>query len=199
MRSSYVGFRLTGLLMLALTGTVNVSAADRAPARVAQADGGVGDGSITVLQKITSDKDKLRYSEDSIQEMREALGTIQKMIEAARKEKDLVLLNCLNEKYSSINALLKVTETANILMSEALGQNNSQQGDHQFRKIVIARFKAKQFLQEANECSGDSGRTTSEVLDEVKIQVEVGLTGETQVTDPVDTGTDPAPPPPISQ
>lgn len=197
MRCKYGNFCVVGLMVL-LGSSGTVLAADRSPVRsVAQADASQGDGTIAVFQQVTSDKGKLRYAEDSVQEMRDALTTLQKKIDEARKNKDIVLLNCLNEKFSSINALLKVTETANILMQEALSQNNSQQADHQFRKVVIARFKVRQFLQEAAECSGEVSEPGANTED-VKVTVETPLTGDIKVTDPIGATTDPAEPPPKS-
>ena len=195
MRSKYLGYTLS-LLGCALLGTVSVYAADRAPVRtVAQVEPSGNDGALSVYPQITSDKGKIKYAEEAIEEMREGLTALQKQIDEARKAKDIVYLNCLNEKYSSINALLKVTETASVLMQEALSQNNSQQADHQFRKVVIARFKARQFLQEAKECVSERGDSEDSSGDDATVEIESPITQDPKVDfDPVDPVIDPETP-----
>ena len=181
-----------GWLVACLLVSSWTSAAPPTPgARVAQASSAPSDGGMSLLMKGTADKDKRRFADEAADEMREGTATLQKKVEGARKDKDIVLLNCLNEKLSALSSLLKVTETASILMSEALGQNNTQQAEHQFRKIVIARFKARQLLQEANECVGGEGVEGSS--DEASVTVDSALEGEQTTTDsildPIDSGT----------
>ncbi len=119
----------------------------------------------------SSNKEKLKFANQVQEEMREAIATLQKRVDEARKAKDVVYLSCLNEKLSNLNALLKVAETATILMQEAITQSNAEQVDLLFRKVYIARQKARQLLRDAEECSYQAGEVMeSEGEGEAEIQ-----------------------------
>ncbi len=180
-----IALRLSWLIGCVAVSMWSVSAADHPPVRFAQVNAAQNDGSVNLLMKGMSDKDKARFTDEALEEMRGSVSSLQKNVEEARKEKDIMLLNCLNEKLSSINSLLKVTETAAVLLQEALSQNNSQQADHQFRKVVIARFKVKQVVQESNECVGDDGTEGSGNDDVASVNVDSALEGEQTTTDEI--------------
>lgn len=138
------------------------------------------DAELTVLQQVTSNKDRAEYAQKTEDEIRYGLSDLQKKVEVSRKSKDIVSLNCLNEKFTSVNALLKIAQSANSLMSEAMGLNNPQQIEHQFKRVVIARFKSRVFLKESDLCqdSGDSSQKNSTSSDTV-VGVQGSLTGST--------------------
>ncbi len=104
-----------------------------------------------------SSKEKLKFANQVQEEIREGSALLQKWIDEARKSKDVVFLSCLNEKMSNLNALLRVAETASILMQEAINQSETERVDLLFRKVYICRQKARQLLQEAEECSYQAG------------------------------------------
>ncbi|RMD66465.1 hypothetical protein D6833_01420 [Candidatus Parcubacteria bacterium] len=104
----------------------------------------------------STNKEKIKFANQAQEEMREAIVELNKRVDAARKAKDIVYLSCLNEKLSNLNAMLKVSETATILMQEAINRGDTEQVDLLFRKIYISLQKARQWLQEAEECSYQS-------------------------------------------
>ena len=139
---------------------------------------GQGDGGMSLFLQGTSNEEKLKFAREAEKELSDGVADLERRIKEARDDRDIVLLNCLNEKFSSVSALVKVTETARVLMEEAISRNNIQQSEHQFRKIVIARFKARQLLTEAGKCSGDEGAAAGSQEDPV-VEVDNALEGTT--------------------
>ena len=54
--------------------------------------------------------------------MREILSRVLKHLEEAREERDVIKLNCVNEKLTAIKGLLKISEQADVSMQEALAR-----------------------------------------------------------------------------
>jgi hypothetical protein len=101
--------------------------------------------------------------------MREVLGQVLKHLEEAREKRDVIKLNCVNEKLTAVKGLLKVSEQADVTMQEAVARRDDEASSHEFRKIAIARGKIEQLLAESEACVGElsvySGDTQVEVVE----------------------------------
>lgn len=100
-----------------------------------------------------SDQQKLSQAEDHLGRMKQVLKQVIGRLEDARNEKDIVRLNCVNEKLTQIKGLLKVSEQADIAMQEAVARRD-EAAEAEFQKITIARAKVDQLRSEAEECIG---------------------------------------------
>jgi hypothetical protein len=118
-------------------------------------------------QKGTSDADKLEASAEHLARMKTSLKQVLARVEEARNEKDVVKLNCVNEKLTQIKALLKVAEQADIALHEAIS-NRDPGAESEFSKIGIARTKVEGLRGESEQCIGQ----LAYVVDE-KTTVEV--------------------------
>jgi hypothetical protein len=119
------------------------------------------------VPKGTSDADKLEASAEHVARMKTSLKAVLGRIEEARNEKDVVKLNCLNEKLAQIKALLKVAEQADVALHEAVA-NKDAGADSEFSKVAIARTKVEGLRADSEQCTGQ----LSYVVDE-KTTVEV--------------------------
>lgn len=119
--------------------------------------------------KGTSDADKLEASAEHLARMKTSLKQVLGRVEEARNEKDVVKLNCVNEKLTQIKALLKVAEQADIALHEAIS-NRDAGSESEFAKIGIARTKVEGLRSESEQCIGQ----LAYVVDE-KTTVEVVL------------------------
>lgn len=117
--------------------------------------------------KGTSDADKLEASAEHLARMKTSLKQVLGRVEEARNEKDVVKLNCVNEKLTQIKALLKVAEQADIALHEAIS-NRDAGSESEFAKIGIARTKVEGLRSESEQCIGQ----LAYVVDE-KTTVEV--------------------------
>src|SRR5688572_13867688 len=68
-----------------------------------------------------TDRQKLAFADDTLRELESHLEKVQKAADEARKRRDILLLNCLNEKLNDLKALVKVAETAVAQLQEAIG------------------------------------------------------------------------------
>jgi hypothetical protein len=108
-------------------------------------------------------------------------------VEEARKERDLVKLNCVNEKLTQIKALLRIAEQSQIALQEAVARAIEDGAQHEYAKIEIARQRVTELRAESEQCIGQ----LAYVVDEktvVTVEVPQGLpdvTTSTTVTQPV--------------
>lgn len=114
------------------------------------------------------DSEKAARTREHIERMRDVLTAVLKFLEQAREERDVVKLNCVNEKLTSIKGLLKISEQADVSMQEALARRDGETAAHEFEKIAIARNKVEQLMAESESCVGElavySGDTSVEVV-----------------------------------
>lgn len=106
-----------------------------------------------VTQKGSTDADKLEASAEQIARMKASLKQVLARVEEARNEKDVVKLNCVNEKLTQIKALLKVAEQADIALHEAVA-NKDPGASSEFVKIGIARSKVEVLRGQSEQCIG---------------------------------------------
>jgi len=80
-----------------------------------------------------------------------------KLIEDASKKKDIILLNCLNDKLLALRGLHKVAVDAQHGLAEAIARENVDLEEHNFRKVFIARDQGQIVAAEADACVGQVG------------------------------------------
>ena len=117
---------------------------------------------------MASDAEKPERAQESVARMREILARMLKYLEEARAEKDIVKLNCVNEKLTAVKGLLRISEQADVSMQEALARRDVEVSAHEYEKVSIARHKSEQLLAESEACVGElavfSGETQVEVI-----------------------------------
>ncbi len=134
---------MTNRILLALVGTLAVTPA-WAQTRVAPAKPGASG---------LGDQQKLAKAEEHLGRMKQVLKQVIGRLEDARNEKDIVRLNCVNEKLTQIKGLLKVSEQADIALQEAVARRD-ESAEAEFQKIGIARAKVDHLRSEVEECIG---------------------------------------------
>lgn len=107
----------------------------------------------TEVQRMTP-RQMVDRSEGYIGEMRTTLKDVLKILENARTEKDVVKLNCVNEKLTQVKGLVRVSEQSSISLQEAVAKQEIGDARHEYTKIAIAREKVQQLRAEAEECIG---------------------------------------------
>ena len=99
--------------------------------------------------------------------MKSIRGKVLSLLETTREEeKDLLKLNCINEKLSAIKGFLKVSEQSLVKMRES---GDKESVAHQFALVSIAGSKVQNLGVEAQSCAGEvlrySGQT--EIIPEI--------------------------------
>lgn len=101
-----------------------------------------------------TDSEKLSKSTAFLSQMRAGLKLVLAKLEEARSSKDVVKLNCVNEKLTNIKGLLRISEQADVSLQESVARREEQAADHEFTKVAIARQKIEQLRAEAEQCVG---------------------------------------------
>jgi hypothetical protein len=86
--------------------------------------------------------------------MREVLKIILGKLEEARNAKDVVRLNCVNEKLTQIKGFIRIAEQADVALQEAVAKQEPASADHEFTKIEIAAQRVAQLRADAEACLG---------------------------------------------
>ncbi len=118
------------------------------------------------------DNEKSGKTQEHVTRMKEILTKVLTHLEEARDEKDIVKLNCVNEKLTNVKGLLKISEDGDVKMQEALARRNSEDAQHEYEKIAIARSKCEQLMAESESCVGELAVYAGDT------QVEVVMEGE---------------------
>jgi hypothetical protein len=114
-----------------------------------------------------SDSDKIDTASTYLGEMKNVLGAVLDLLKDAREEKDVIKLNCINEKLTSVKGLIRISEQADITLQEAVAKGEKDTATHEFHKISISHQKIRILRTEAEQCVGELafavGKTTVEV------------------------------------
>jgi hypothetical protein len=94
-------------------------------------------------------------AEQHIGEMQQVLTRVVELQTAARKQKDVIKLNCVNDKLLQIKQLLNIADTARTNMTEAIAQSDDPGRYHQYGQITIAKEKVLALRDEAEGCIGE--------------------------------------------
>ncbi len=148
---------LVALVLLAPTGATGAD------------DGAPADDRFDEIEQMTPRQLSDR-AESYVQEMRLMLDQVLRMLEEARLEKDVVKLNCVNEKLTHIRGLVRVSEEGQVSMQEAIAHQEMEEARHEFTKILVALDRVRQLRAEAEECVGQLAFVVDE---ELEVEVEV--------------------------
>ena len=122
-------------------------------------DAGTEDGAIS--GRNMSARDKQDFAQSAVQDLETTTNRILRLIEDAQKKKDVVLLNCLNDKLGALRGLLKVAGDSKLNLAEAAARENLDLQEHNFRKLFIAKQQALTVTSEADACVGQVGIVTA--------------------------------------
>lgn len=140
------------------------------------------------------DPEKVKVSADSVKKMRSALSDVLGKLEEARNSKDVLKLNCVNEKLTQIKGLLRISEQSDVALQEAVAKKETATAEHEFTKVTIARSKVDQLRAEAEECIGQLAFRTDENLSvEVDVPEYLPPGDTTQIPTPLPIDTRPPP------
>lgn len=106
----------------------------------------------------------------------------EKKKELALQQKDLIKLNCLNEKISQGQGHVKEAEQALSALSEAIGRDDSEERVHELSRIRIYYQKVLVLSAEAENCAGEEASYVG------GSQIEVEVDPTVPQGDPTDPG-----------
>jgi hypothetical protein len=104
----------------------------------------------------------LENSAGSRAKMKAKLKYVLDRMEQARNEKDVLRLNCLNEKVSQMKALVRVADQADLSLHEAVAVPGGGASESEYVKIEIARRKVETLARDADACAASAGALADE-------------------------------------
>jgi hypothetical protein len=87
--------------------------------------------------------------------MTTSLGKIVQLQETARRAKDVIKLNCVNDKLLQMKQLMNIAETASTNLQEAIARSDDDGRYHEFARITIAQQEVAVLAGEAENCIGE--------------------------------------------
>ncbi len=102
-----------------------------------------------------SPRDMATQGANYIDKMKEVLKRIVELQEIARRNKDVIKLNCVNDKLLQVKQLLNIAEAASTNMSEAIARRDEEGRYHEFGRITIANQQVSVLGTEAENCIGE--------------------------------------------
>jgi hypothetical protein len=90
-----------------------------------------------------------------VAESKQLLANVNGVLKEAREKKDIIRINCVNEKLTRIKALARSAEMADLYLREALTKKDAKTASHSYRKITIALQKIRALKSEAEQCIGE--------------------------------------------
>ncbi len=108
-------------------------------------------------------------SQKHLEKMQEVLVRVVELQQMARKQKDVIKLNCVNDKLLQIKQLLNIAESSRTDLIESMAQQDNEGTLHQYSQITITKEKTDGLRGEAEGCIGEElvflGPTEVEVDD----------------------------------
>jgi hypothetical protein len=165
------------------TGPSAKSPVEKPPEKTLQTTGQGAELDIGDVSKL-SNEEKQSRAEKSLVDIRDALKRVTAILSEARTQKDIVQLNCVNEKLTQIKGLLRISEDASSRMYDALGTGTQDVVNHEFTKIAVAHQKAQFLRAEAEQCVGELSVYTGETEIVVVVGPEIYEYDPTQPSAP---------------
>lgn len=151
-------------------------AAAPAPASNATGATGAGDASGTVgFQRKTSltPQEQLGESAKHIARMEQSAGGVRKMLEEARKQRDVVKTLCLNDKLSQIDVAIRSGRDRRTALQAAVNRNDAELSSHEFTIMTVLRQRSEQLVAEANQCIGEEAAFVGDTRTSVTIDPSI--------------------------
>lgn len=148
----------TLLLSLPWVGTAGlyaVHALAEAPASGPSSQPSASERSVLKEEDIVVDADKASNAAGSVSRMKDVLQRLLELREEARDSKDVVKLNCVNDKLTQVTGLLKMGEAAEVLLKDSLARRDHEAALHEFTKVTLGRQKTEDLRTEAESCVGE--------------------------------------------
>ncbi len=129
-----------------------------------------------------SDEDRTASAQRSIKSMRKTLAVALERLAQARKGQDILQLNCVNEKLSAINGLVKISEQASQGLKEAIAKRDDELKRHEHSKVMLAGKRIEELRLEVEGCVGEMSQYTGNT--EVVVATDEDVRGDQPDVEP---------------
>jgi hypothetical protein len=139
---------IAGLAVTVAAGSLLAQPADDA--------GKTPDVTIPMEKQVTlSPKEMLVKAESMIEEMKQMLERVLAIQQTARKQKDVIRLNCVNDRLLQVKKLLNIAEASRNDLVEAIAADSETERYHQYTKVTVSHERVGVLRDEAEACVGE--------------------------------------------
>lgn len=93
-------------------------------------------------------------SAKSLERMRRALKIVLVKLEEARDTKDVIKLNCVNDRLTDVKSMLRISEQADVNLQEAIARQDLSKAIHALGTVEANGRKIEQLATESDQCIG---------------------------------------------
>jgi hypothetical protein len=185
------------LLSVLSAGSVFAQPAAKQTAVPAPAPAAGGEVDISVKQRPTlTPQDMLGQGKEYFTAMNQTLVHIQSLQETARRQKDIIKLNCVTDKLVQAKVNINIAEQAMTSLQETIARNDEGGRTHEFTRLTIVNQKVLILGTEAENCIGEDLSFVGATRVDVEVDPNIPTTDPTQPPTP---SVDLVRPPPASR
>jgi hypothetical protein len=178
------------LLSVLLAGSVFAQPAPSAPPPAG------GDVDISVKQRPTlTPQEMLGQGKEYFKAMNDTLAHIQTLQQTARRQKDIIKLNCVTDKLVQAKVNVNIAEQAMTSLQETISRSDEGGRTHEFTRLTIVNQKVLVLGTEAENCIGEDLSFVGATRVDVEIDPNIPTTDPTTPPTP---SIDVSRPPPAS-
>ncbi len=132
-----------------------------------------------------SGDEQVVQAENYISKMKETQSSVERLANKARGDKDIIKLNCVNDKLIQIKGHLNLGERTRDSLKTAVARQDEAARNHSFAKLTITYQKVIVLSQEAEACIGE------DITFVGATRVDVEIDKDIPIEDPAGAGTVP--------
>jgi len=145
-----------------------------------------GQVDISVKQRSAlTPQEMLNQGQDYFRVMNDTLKRIQSLEDTAKRQKDIIKLNCVRDKLSQGKINLNLAEQAMTALQESISRADEGARTHEFTRLTIVNQKVLVLGAEAENCIGEDLSFVGATRVDVEIDPNIPTTDPTQPVTPV--------------
>ena len=138
------------------------------------AGGAAGDGSVGFQRKTSLTPDEeVAESAKHLARMEQAAAGVRRMLEEARKQRDVVKTLCLNDKLSQVDVAIRSARDRRTALTAAAQRKDTELAGHEFTILTVLRQRSEQLVAEANQCIGEEAAFVGDTRTTVSIDPSI--------------------------
>ena len=118
-------------------------------------------------------QEQLGESAKHVARMEQSAAGVRKMLEEARKQRDVVKTLCLNDKLSQIDVAIRSGRDRRTQLQAAVARNDAELSNHEFTILTVLRQRSEQLVAEANQCIGEEAAFVGDTRTQVTIDPSI--------------------------
>ncbi len=141
---------------------------------VSSSSDGTAQGSVGFQRKTSlTPKEELAESTKHVARMDQAGAGVRKMLEEARKQRDVVKTLCLNDKLSQVDVAIRSGRDRGAQLQAAAARNDTELASHEFTILTVLRQRVEQLVAEANQCVGEESAFVGDTRTKVTVDPSI--------------------------